>query len=561
MRREAGEGSEDLEIVLVVRSKVYPVPFGDLDGHLQGVDRIEAETCTEHGSIGVYGSGIQVLQIEGGDNQRGHLRFEGGLWSAHGVRLWKLSERLRYSRVRRDFRQGWIMVGYSAGAEFPQSSVDAESRADVLVIGGGPAGATTAITLARRGHRTILVEKDRHPRFHIGESLLPMSMPILDELGVLAEVEAKGIIKRGADFPSGSSPGYQVFRFNRSLNPTWPHAVQIRRQDLDTLLIDRARAVGVQVLEATRIEGVDLGADWIRASARGADGEPLSIAARYVVDATGRDTFLGNQLRLKRRHRRHQSAALYAHFIGVRRREGEDAGNISIYRVEDGWIWVIPLPDNITSIGLVCGPDTLRGRAGDSATFLWRTLRSVPALASRLEEAELAGHLEATGNYSYECSKIAGPRWIMVGDAGLFVDPIFSSGVHFALETARRAADVVDTVLMDPAQETALHREYAHSHRQAVKRISWFIVRFNTPVMRRLFANPRNDWRLEEAIISMLAGDFYRDGGIAWRLRLFKVIYALHCLADIPGALRGLLQLRKRRREAFDSEPALPGSV
>lgn len=453
------------------------------------------------------------------------------------------------------------MVGYSAGADFPQSSVNAESPVDVLVIGGGPAGAAAAIALARRGHRTTLVEKDRHPRFHIGESLLPMSMPIFDELGVLAEVEAKGVIKRGADFPSASPPGYQVFRFSRSLNPTWPYAVQIRRQDLDQLLIERARAVGVQVLEAARVEAIEFGADGIRASARRSDGEALSIAARYVIDATGRDTFLGNKLRLKRRHRRHQSAALYAHFTGVRRRDGDDAGNISIYRVEDGWIWVIPLPDNITSIGLVCGPDTLRGRAGDSAAFLWRTLRSVPELASRLEEAALDGHLEATGNYSYECTKVAGPRWIMVGDAGLFVDPIFSSGVHFALETSRRAADVVDQVLADPSREAVLQREYADSHRQAVKRISWFIVRFNTPVMRRMFANPRNDWRLEEAIISMLAGDFYRDNGIAWRLRLFKVIYALHCLADVPGALRGLLQLRKRRREAFHGEPVLPGSV
>jgi flavin-dependent dehydrogenase len=423
--------------------------------------------------------------------------------------------------------------------------------ADVLVIGGGPGGCAAAIMLARAGRRVQLIEKDRHPRFHIGESLLPMSMPIFEELGVREAVEARGCIKRGADFPSSTPEGYTVFRFGRSLNPTWPYAVQIRRADLDQILFDAARRAGVLTAEETTAEEVTFGDDGIEVGARTAQGDRVSYRARYVIDASGRETLLGRLLRLKEPNPLHRSAALYAHFAGVSRRDGEDAGNISIYRVADGWAWVIPLPEGITSVGLVCGPDTLRMRGGDSGGFLRRTLESNPQLAARLAGAELVGHLQATGNYSYQCRAWAGHRWVMVGDAAAFLDPIFSSGVHLALQSALDAAQLVDRVLTAPQREARLQRQYSATQRAALRRISWFIVRFNTPVMRQLFSNPRNDWRLEDAVISMLAGDFYRSDRIGWRLRAFKLLYWVSCLLHLRAAIRGVIQLRRRQREAF----------
>lgn len=439
-----------------------------------------------------------------------------------------------------------------------EERLDSQPAADVLVVGGGPAGCAAAILLARRGRRVTLVEKDRHPRFHIGESLLPMTMPLLEELGVREQAERLGVIKRGADFQSSNPAGYQVFRFHRSLNPTWPYAVQIRRQDLDQLLLEAARAAGVAVREDTLVTEVEFSDRAVVATGRNRDGAAVSFQARYLIDGSGREVLLGRKLRLKKRHKTHQSAALYAHFTGIRRREGEDAGNISIYRVADGWVWVIPLPGDITSIGLVCGPYSLRQRGGDSAGFLRRTLASIPDLAERLDTPRIVGHLEATGNYSYQCSRLAGPRWIMAGDAAAFVDPIFSSGVHVALYSGMQAARLVDAVLVQPQLERPLQRRYTREQKAGLRRVSWFIIRFNTPIMRRLFANPSNSWRIEEAIISMLAGDLYRDQGIRWRLRLFKLIYALSCIKDLPGAMLGVGRLRRRAREHFLTDPAHP---
>jgi flavin-dependent dehydrogenase len=417
---------------------------------------------------------------------------------------------------------------------------------DVIVIGGGPAGTTAATELARRGRKVQLFEKSRHPRFHIGESLLPMNIPILERLGVLAEVDRIGIRKPAADFPADNELGFNVFDFSKSLEQLPGYAYQVKREQFDEILFRNSQRAGVATHEDTEVLSAETAADSVSVTVRDATGATRVVRGRYLVDASGRDTFLGSRLKLKERHSRHRSAAIFAHFTAVERRAAPWTGNISIYRFHHGWIWLIPLTDDITSIGAVLRPEHLKQRTGSLEDYLTSILHSVPALKARMVNARLHGNLEATGNYSYECRDLTGPRWIMAGDSGAFVDPVFSSGVYLAMHGATRAAELVDAVLSG-AREQALQRAYVREMVAGVKEFSWFIVRFTTPALAWLFANPRNILRVEEAMVSMLSGHVFGARRTLRRLRVFKVLYYITSLFMWRDTLKFRRELRELR--------------
>ena len=422
----------------------------------------------------------------------------------------------------------------------------ASSMTDVLIIGGGPAGSTAATLLARAGHDVTLLEKDHHPRFHIGESLLPANMALFEQLGVAEQMRAIGMEKWGAEFVSPWDGRRQDYRFAEAWDKRMPYAYQVRRSQFDEILIRHAACAGARVIEGCRARAVQflprrMG---VLVHAEHEDGRADAWRARFLVDASGRDTFLASRFGCKRRNPRHNSAALFAHFRGAQRYCGERAGYITVYWFEHGWFWFIPLRDGTSSVGAVVWPYYLRSRSVGVREFFLATIAGCAPLAERLAGAELVSDVQATGNYSYRASHSYGEAYLMLGDAYTFIDPVFSSGVLLAMNSAFAGARAIDAYLRAPRRARrelrAFHRVMRHGPRQ----FSWFIYRITQPTMRELFMAPANPLRMKEALLSLLAGDIFGRTPIWASLCSFKLLYALLALLH---PRRSLSALRRRR--------------
>lgn len=418
---------------------------------------------------------------------------------------------------------------------------------DVLVIGGGPAGSTAATLLVERGYQVTLLEKAHHPRFHIGESLLPANLPLLERLGVADAVKAIGMEKWGAEFVSPQHDHQQRFEFADAWDKSMPMAYQVRRAEFDEILIRNAAAKNATVLEGCQVQDVQFLPDGQGAivQAQLDDGKKLSWHARFVLDASGRDTFLGNRLKAKQRNKKHNSTAIYAHFSGAQRHAGKEAGHITVFWFEHGWFWYIPLTDGTTSVGAVTWPYYLKTRGKKSLTeFFNETIAMSPALSARLASAKMETAVEATGNFSYVCDRTHGENFLLLGDAYAFIDPVFSSGVMLAMQSAFVGADTVDTCLRHPEQAAAALKKFDRSMRMGPKAFSWFIYRMTNPTMRDMFMGPRNILRAKEAVLSVLAGDIFGKTPIGPSIAFFKTLYYLGSIFNLRRTLRAW-RLRK----------------
>jgi len=419
-----------------------------------------------------------------------------------------------------------------------------DAEYDVIVIGGGPAGSTISTLLHEKGRKVLLLEKDHHPRFHIGESLLPMTLPILEKLGVREQVKDIGILKYGAEFNSSKEDNKcETFYFDFAMDRNHPHAYEVRRSEFDEILFRNAEDKGVDCREDTRVSDVVFNPDnTVTVTAVTEDGQILKFGCQFLVDASGRESLLSRRKKLKSKSKKHNCAAIFGHFENVTRRVGKDEGNISIYWFEHGWFWMIPLKDGIMSVGAVCFPEYLNTRNCPPEEFFQRTINMAPEVAERMKDATLAGEVSATGNFTYSSSRMygkPGENYLLIGDAYAFIDPVFSSGVHIAMSGAVSAAETIDACLMNPENNQNLLKQYRSKIDDALKTFSWLIHRFNSPVIHKLFMAPGNNFRIQESIISLL------DTPVKSRLFMFKIIYYIMCLFHFPDTL-ALYRRRKR---------------
>ena len=431
---------------------------------------------------------------------------------------------------------------------------------DVLVIGGGPAGSTCAALLAERGIEVVLLEKAHHPRFHIGESLLPANLPLLAKLGVADAVAAIGMKKEGVEFSSPWHEGNMLVEFSEAWDKSMPFAWQVRRSEFDHILINNAKAKGADVVEGCGVQGVEFDPEGVApaiVTAQCDDGDRRQYAARFVVDASGRDTFLANRFKTKEKNRKHNSSALFGHFKNVERLPGRLEGNISIFWFEHGWFWLIPLSGGATSIGAVCWPHYLKSRKTDVKQFFMDTIALCPQLAERMKDARLASPVSATGNYAYGSSVSHGKQYLLLGDAYAFVDPVFSSGVFLAMSSAFESIDAIEVCLRQPARANAALGHFDRMMRRGPREFSWFIYRMTNPTMRDLFMAPSNVLRVKEGLLSVLAGDIFNNRAIWPSVYVFKAIYYLASLANFK---RTRAAIKQRAVNIKDPSPreALP---
>ncbi len=423
---------------------------------------------------------------------------------------------------------------------------DPIATCDVLVIGGGPAGSTVAPLLAEQGHRVVLLEKSHHPRFHIGESLLPANLALFERLGVAEEIKAIGMEKWGAEFVSPNHDHTQVFHFADAWDKSMPYAYQVKRAEFDHILISNAARKGVEVHQGCRVRHVDFQPDQTALiSARHDDGREVRWRAHFVVDASGRDTFLANRFQIKYRNPLHNSSAVYGHFAGARRYSGQQEGNISIYWFEHGWFWFIPMQGDVTSVGMVTWPYHMKSKGPRTIEqFLRDGIASCPPLAERLSTARLVNAVEATGNFSYVSERNHGSNYLLLGDAYAFIDPVFSSGVWLAMRSGVVAAETIDTCLRRPAEASAALQRFDAVMKHGPKEFSWFIYRMTNPIMRDFFMGPKNLFRVKEALLSVLAGDIYGKTPIWRSIRIFKLLYYI---ANLIQPRRALMAYKRRQ--------------
>ncbi len=403
---------------------------------------------------------------------------------------------------------------------------------DVVVAGGGPAGATTATLLAQHGRRVLLAERATEPRFKVGESLMPATYPIFERLGVLDRMRQSAFpAKHSVQFFGPGGRAGAPFYFSEFDSGKSAQTWQVRRREFDAMLLENAAAHGVDVRYGVGLKEVMFdGQQAVGVRLEPTGGEATEVACEVTVDATGQSAFLARKLGLLETEPCLRNAALFTHYAGAVRDSGIDEGATLIFHTDNrkAWFWFIPQPDDRVSIGVVGPLDYLiRGRQGDPEAVFAEELARCPALATRLASAQPVMPIRAIRDFSYRSRRIAGDGWVLAGDAFGFIDPIYSTGVFLALKSGEMAADAIHDALLagDPSADR-LGRFEPELRRgmEALRKLvyAYYDPGFSFSDFLRRYPNCR------QQLVSMLVGNVYTDP-------IEEILAALDVALPSPG--------------------------
>lgn len=413
------------------------------------------------------------------------------------------------------------------------------SISDVLVVGGGPAGACTAARLASLGVSVVVAERQRFPRFHIGESLLPASNRILHRLGLRAAMEeAEFVRKRGASFCNADGSVSGRVDFGDSTEVSEPVTYHVPRDRFDTLLLERASSLGAEVRHGWSVRRIDVGKGDPEVSLSHPREGTVTARARFVVDASGQAGVLAKSLGLRRPDPRLRNVAIHSRFEGLARPSGVSAGDLRIVSLSNlGWVWFIPLSATSTSVGVVLprrvDKELRIGAAG--GVELEQALRDIPVLRREMRRARRTHPVRREADFSYDTRRYAGDRWALVGDSAAFLDPVFSTGVTLALASGWEAAEAIHRVLRGRRGSDPALRRWEARQRRRYGFYRRFARAFYRREFRDLFLQPSDRLGLSEAMVAALAGIWPLSPWTRLRISLFfALVFAQRWIRIAP---------------------------